>query len=98
MGLEPTVYPVTGDRFSQLNYGRMWDSLTYLRINSKRLCRRQDLASTLVRPVALGLATGSQSRPLARYSSAVQVHSASLRDALYCDDYGVSAAGLAPAT
>ena len=23
MGLEPTVYPVTGDRFSQLNYGRI---------------------------------------------------------------------------
>ena len=23
MGLGPTVYPVTGDRFSQLNYGRM---------------------------------------------------------------------------
>ena len=24
MGLEPTVYPVTGDRFSQLNYGRIF--------------------------------------------------------------------------
>lgn len=23
MGLEPTVYPVTGDRFSHLNYGRI---------------------------------------------------------------------------
>ena len=23
MGFEPTVYPVTGDRFYQLNYGRM---------------------------------------------------------------------------